>query len=253
MFTQLVGPELEMWLQRVLKVHEDKVDIGYAPNVAVTKKDVALVPEAFLLDNVLTLNECEKFITETERLGYAKVPFTYLSDGDVFKDIRNNLRVMWKVSPEIMTPIWERIRPFIPENIEIGPGKRVWTLNQENPLNERFRFYRYDAKQIVTSHFDGSFWRSFEEKSHFTCIIYLNDGFTSGETTFFPGGKNSNHFIKFTFPKAPSKVRPRAGTALLFRHTGPNSPMHQDSIHHSPKMKKYELRTDIMYKLEPSK
>jgi len=179
-----------MLLERAMKVHEDKVDFHYAPNVKVNKTELEGVPEAFLLHNVLTEEECLKYIKETERLGYTDAPIsTGLNSARMMKDVRNNLRVMWKASPEMTQPIWERICDLIPETITTPDG--VWNLLKEDSLNERFRFYRYDMKQSFEPHFDGCFPRSDKERSHFTCIIYLNEGFDGGETTFYPRGRNS--------------------------------------------------------------
>jgi hypothetical protein len=42
-------------------------------------------------------------------------------------------------------------------------------------------------------------------------------------------------------------VNPVQGSALLFYHVGPNSPLHEGSPHFSDNMNKYVLRSDIMY------
>lgn len=235
-------------LARAMKVHTVAAKIYYEPNVIATKEDVEGVPEAFIIHNALTPRECEKYIEITEGLGFTDAPIsTGLNSAQMMKDVRDNLRVMWQATPEMMNPIWERIKTLIPATVTLGSGKE-WHIVNEHPLNERFRFYRYDEKQIFQPHFDGCFPRKIgEEQSHFTLIIYLNDGFDGGETTFFPGNINSmwNAQRKTHQEK---RVNPKVGSALLFRHSGVNSPLHEGSPHRSPGMRKYVLRTDVMYR-----
>ena len=96
-------------------------------------------------------------------------------------------------------------------------------------LNERFRFYRYDVGQRFAPHTDGYFERTNGERSHFTFMVYLNDGFEGGATAF--------HHSK------PSlRVTPVRGMALVFYHR---------QLHEGMpvvKGRKYVLRTDVMYR-----
>lgn len=51
-------------------------------------------------------------------------------------------------------------------------------------LNELFRFYRYEPGQQFRKHRDQSYIRNSKEASYFTFMIYLNDDFKGGTTTF---------------------------------------------------------------------
>jgi len=244
----------ESHLARAMKVHTVEGKIYYEPGVIATREEVEGVPEAFIIHNALTPKECAKYIELTEQLGFTDAPITTgLNTAQMMPDIRDNLRVMWQASPEMMNPIWERIGHLIPETIVLTKeSKKDWHIVKEHPLNERFRFYRYDQSQVFQPHFDGCFPRKIgQEQSHFTLIIYLNDGFDGGETTFFPGNINSlwNSNRKTHEEK---RVNPRTGSALLFRHSGVNSPLHEGSAHKTPGMRKYVLRTDVMYRVEPN-
>jgi len=229
-------------IARASVVHEVDLDINYTKEVTVTREELAGVPSAFLLHNVLTPEECQIYIDESERLGYTDAPITTGAGPQMLKDVRDNLRVMWQASPRMMIPIWERVRDFFPQQLP-EPALSEWKLVMDNALNERFRFYKYDTEQVFRPHYDGHFRRATGEKSHFTFIIYLNDGFKGGETTFFMGpGIYSKR-------KEADEVRvnPRQGTALVFRHTGKHSPLHEGSAHFSAGQYKYVLRSDIMY------
>eukprot|EP01112_Ceratiomyxa_fruticulosa_P005805 TRINITY_DN1664_c0_g1_i1.p1 TRINITY_DN1664_c0_g1~~TRINITY_DN1664_c0_g1_i1.p1 ORF type:complete len:349 (+),score=83.07 TRINITY_DN1664_c0_g1_i1:128-1048(+) len=236
-------------IKRANVVHQVELDIDYAKDVVVTREEIEGVPDAFLLHNVLTEEECRLYLEEVERLGFTEAPITTgLNSYAMMSDVRDNLRVMWQASDRMLTPIWQRARSFFPTYL--GDMKLKWHLKTTNALNERLRFYRYDPEQTFRPHFDGCYRRpSGDEQSHYTFIIYLNDGFDGGETTFFPGNINSLWSKK---PVAKERrVNPRTGTALVFRHTGVNSPLHEGSPHHSIGMRKYVLRSDVMYSLTP--
>eukprot|EP00456_Euglypha_rotunda_P034304 TRINITY_DN26449_c0_g1_i1.p1 TRINITY_DN26449_c0_g1~~TRINITY_DN26449_c0_g1_i1.p1 ORF type:complete len:153 (+),score=3.55 TRINITY_DN26449_c0_g1_i1:327-785(+) len=143
-------------------------------------------------------------------------------------EIRNNKRVMWQSEKTIWDPIWQRVKKLVPQEIKLG--KDTWT---PCGLNERLRFYRYDGGEVFKKHYDGCFPRNDDEISLLSFIVYLNDGFEGGCTTFFVRSK-------------AVKVDPVGGSALLFFH-GPHSqsPLHEGSL--LKKGRKYVLRSDVMY------
>jgi hypothetical protein len=85
------------------------------------------------------------------------------------------------------------------------------------------------------------------EQTHYTFIIYLNDDFDNGETVIFPEGNTGIHGKP---PVQEVRVRPKSGMALLFRHSGPDHPLHSGTAHSTPGKRKYVLRTDVMYLLD---
>jgi len=90
------------------------------------------------------------------------------------------------------------------------------------------------VEKFFRKHYDGCFPRNANEMSLLTFIVYLNDGFEGGCTTFFVNSK-------------AVKVEPEMGSGLLFfhgRHSA--SPLHEGSL--LTKGRKYVLRSDIMYK-----
>lgn len=91
-------------------------------------------------------------------------------------DIRNNKRVMWQISDEDLLPIWERVCEFMPKTFRTSDrSTNVWQLNEDRGLNERFRFYRYEANDYFAPHYDGCYARNGSEQSHFTFIVrYLS-------------------------------------------------------------------------------
>ena len=100
-------------------------------------------------------------------------------------------------------------------------------------VNERIRFYRYDPGQQFDWHTDGFFRRDELEQSRLTFMVYLNDGFAGGETSF-SGDGCTPRFADFS-------VTPSTGLALFFTHMLPHKgqPVTEG--------RKYVLRTDVMY------
>ncbi|MDJ0366019.1 2OG-Fe(II) oxygenase [Hymenobacter sp. H14-R3] len=93
-------------------------------------------------------------------------------------------------------------------------------------LNELFRFYRYQRGHKFKGHYDESYARNAHEASYFTFMVYLNDNFQGGDTTF-----------------RGVRIRPRQGMALIFLH----SLYHEGS--EVTQGVKYVLRLDVMYRL----
>ncbi|EYF02969.1 prolyl hydroxylase family protein [Chondromyces apiculatus] len=173
----------------------------------------------FTLSSVLSAEECEHLIQRAEGVGFADAPVTVgVNKFRMAPDIRNNLRVMVD-APEDAAWLWARIEPFVPASF--GDFYAVG-------LNERLRYYRYQAGQFFDWHRDGSFMRSRDEQSMLTVLFYLNDGFAGGTTDFMDGDGDLC-------------VPPQRGGALLF--------MHQLSHRGAPVLAgtKYVLRSDVMY------
>ncbi len=169
------------------------------------------------IDNFWTEKECVEFISKSELIGYEPATIDTERGQIVVESVRNNNRVIYKDSI-LADNIWRQLKPFAPE--KIGNSKAIG-------LNELFRFYKYQVGQTFKRHKDQSYIRNEIEASYYTFMIYLNDNFDGGETTF-----------------AKLTIQPKQGTALIFYH---------DLEHEGSSVTngtKYVLRTDIMFKLE---
>jgi predicted 2-oxoglutarate/Fe(II)-dependent dioxygenase YbiX len=183
------------------------------------EKESLLNDTIFVIRGFLTPEECAHFIERTEAAGYEGAPITTSVGFVMRKEVRNNGRVMLD-DPELARRLWERARPLLPAE---------WFYWRAAGFNERFRFYRYDVGQRFAAHTDGYFERDNGERSHFTFMVYLNDGFTGGTTNFYHG-------------RSPLRVVPEAGMALVFAH----KQLHDGAP--VEKGRKYVLRTDVMYR-----
>lgn len=173
--------------------------------------------DIFTIDNFWTAQECESFIAESELLGYEPATVDTENGQIVVEAVRNNNRVL-HTDILLAETLWKKLEPLAPP--KIGNSVAVG-------LNELFRFYKYQSGQEFKKHRDQSFIRNEVEASYFTFMIYLNDNYIGGETTF-----NS------------ITIQPKQGMVLLFQH---------DLEHEGSSVKegtKYVLRSDIMYRLE---
>lgn len=180
----------------------------------------------FVVHQLFSPHECERFVQISEDVGYEDALLTSPNGNVLRKDIRNNQRVMFK-NDEFADSLWVRASDFVPSEIEGRAAVGV---------NELLRFYRYDPGQRFNWHQDFAYERDNGEKSFLTFLIYLNEGFEGGETSFEDSYSDD--------PFEPFSVTPQLGTALFFEH----------QTHHAGELvrsgRKYVLRSDVMYAAE---
>ncbi len=168
----------------------------------------------FTIPGFIDATECADLIRHSEQVCYEPATVVTADGTRVVDSIRNNARVIEDDFDRALA-LWSRVRTHIPPFL--GPRQAIG-------VNERFRFYRYDPGERFAGHIDAPFRRENGETSFLTFMIYLNDGFTGGETTF-----------------RETTVVPEPGMALLFRH----DLFHEGSA--VTKGRKYVLRTDVMF------
>lgn len=169
--------------------------------------------------------ECDDYIRLGETTGFEEAPITTSRGMIMMKDVRNNDRVMID-DPARALAIYQRLSD------DLAPSfQRTWA---PVGLNERLRLYRYDIGQQFDWHRDGYFQRPNGERSLFTFMVYLNDDFDGGATSFNDDG--------FGFSTGGMlRITPAKGMALLFHHP---------ILHRGEPVtagRKYVLRTDVMY------
>ncbi len=170
-------------------------------------------PRAFSLERFLSADECAALIALAEREGFAAAGVRTADGPKAMPAIRNNERAML-AAPDWVALIWQRLGRVELPRLE---GESALGLPRE------LRFYKYLPGQRFKMHKDGP-WREDGLTSRLTLLVYLNDGFTGGDTDF-----------------RDFRVKPEAGAALLFVH---------DTWHEGAAIEagtKYVLRSDVMY------
>ncbi len=172
-------------------------------------------PMLWTIDELLTPAECDEQIARIESLGPELATInTGRPGGEIRRGLRNNGRITVDDRP-FTDLLWSRVARHIPTIFGRSP----------TGVNERLRGYRYQPGEYFGLHYDGNFARD-GECSELTFMIYLNDGFSGGETSF---------------PELDKTIRPRTGTALLFQHM---------LLHEGCAVQrgvKYAIRSDIMF------
>jgi len=201
----------------------------------------------FLLHNVLSKNECEWYINQTEGFGYESLT-GYKSE------YRNNTRIVL-MSDELSALIYERIKEFVPTEVLVETDSAMKMTSEFGTeglwhpygLNHCWRFCKYQPGGHFSPHFDGYYAKSATDRSLYTFMLYLNGGFDGGETNFIRSVSDATpHKIDGEIAKVIAKVKPEAGLALIFLHP---------FLHEGSQLKsnvKYILRSEIMFKQEPT-
>ena len=122
--------------------------------------------EIFTVNEFLSADECETYITLAEQIGFSAAPINTFNGPQVHNDVRNNTRAMLD-DPAVSGDLWNRISQYVPDRF----GN--WRVCG---VNERIRFYRYDVGQQFDWHFDGYYQRPNGERSRLTFMVYLNEG-----------------------------------------------------------------------------
>ena len=180
----------------------------------------------FTIDNFFSREECQQYIELSEDYGFEEATVTSATGSVRISKLRNNDRVMFK-NKEVAEWLFDRLIDFVPSEFDGRAAKAV---------NELFRFYRYEPGQQFDWHQDFPYERDNGEKSYLTLLVYLNDDFEGGETSF-DDSYSDEPFDEFS-------VQPTAGMALLFLH---------ETHHKGEKVLngcKYVLRSDVMYAAE---
>ena len=186
---------------------------------------------AFVVENLLTPDECTRLLALTHQRGYERA-LVNIGGGRQAQidDVRKSGRCILD-SPGFAKVLWQRIGHMMPH---MGRGKG-WPIE----LNERFRFLRYVPGDYFRPHRDGSYPRpgnhpNYGDKSCLTVMIYLDEPTKGGQTNFINEHKLSTDESRVT------SVVPRVGMGLVFEH---------QLYHEGAELlegTKHAIRTDVM-------
>jgi hypothetical protein len=216
----------------------------------ITYHNHPIVPNLSIIKDVLSPTECQTIIAATESIGFLPdAPIR--DDGSEASILAHN--VYWVVDQSLHDTLWERVRPHVPAQVA---GKKA------RGINRRFRVYRYVPGAEYRCHIDGAWPPSgvdpvtkayhydssppeARQSSLFTFLIYLNDEFEGGETTFFLPSVREG--VMNAYP-----VNPVMGSVAVFPHGETKGAL----LHEGTGVRKgakYIIRTDVEYDVEPGK
>jgi hypothetical protein len=139
--------------------------------------------QAFTLKNLLSKEECEEIMKTTTEKKFNDLKKQYL------EETRDSSRLC-VLDSELSTLLWKRINKIIRKDhleMNFSPiGFNTSGFWEPCRVNECFRISKYESpSKGFASHFDNQFTTSFDEKSVFSLIIYLNEEFKGGETVIY--------------------------------------------------------------------
>ncbi|HAA56175.1 MAG TPA: oxidoreductase, 2OG-Fe(II) oxygenase [Myxococcales bacterium] len=172
-----------------------------------------LAEGVFAVPNFLSAARCAELIAYAEKQGFEAAKVGSSGKHMKMEHLRNNARRI-EDRPVLAQELWPALQPHVPDE---------YFGCRPNGLNERFRFYRYREGERFGWHADGAYRRPNGEESIYTLLIYLNEGYVGGETSF-----------------KEVEVVPQTGLAVFFLHK---------KEHRGCELVegvKYVLRSDIM-------
>lgn len=222
---------------------DNSVPLSQAPPATTFHKHPS-VPNLSLMRDVLSIDECKSIVAACEKVGF--LPDAPLRDDGAEASILAH-NVYWMVDQAFHDSLWDRVKAFIPAELE---GRKA------RGINRRFRVYRYVPGAEYRCHFDGAWPPSgvhpktgkylydasppeAKQSSLFTFLVYLNDDFEGGETTFFTPSLRDG--VINAYP-----VRPVMGSIALFPHGESKGAL----LHEGTGVRKgakYIIRTDVEY------
>ncbi|THV44144.1 hypothetical protein BGAL_0719g00020 [Botrytis galanthina] len=210
-----------------------------------------IVPNLHLLKDVLSPEECIRIIAAGETVGFTPdAPIR--EEGEENSILAHNF--YWVVDNSFCDGLWNRVKEFVPTQVN---GKQV------RGLNRRFRVYRYVPGAEYRAHIDGAWPPSgidptndkyiydssppeAKQSSLFTFLIYLNDEFDAGETTYFLPSAKEGSMNAYS-------IKPIQGSVAMFPHgETEGSLLHEGTgvKRSSSASAKYVIRTDVLYDVD---
>ena len=212
------------------------------------------------IHNVLSQRQCNEIIDNSMQKEFGSMLGKYKSCQ------RNNSRSLildetlaanlWKdLEPEISSFMIENNLPFQPLGFDVSRGE--WMLYG---LNEAFRINQYSStgNQFFAIHRDAQYCPNGDRRSLLTLLVYLNDDFSGGETSFYLPSDTKDESVSVGKDMIVEdeiksrggieegydafKIEPSVGKAVIFS---------QNILHESipvTKKTKFVLKTDIVVK-----
>jgi len=212
------------------------------------RHDLPGVPGAFIINDVFEPAECQSLIKAAENVGLEPDEPIAGSATELTSVLAHNL--IWLADKEFLAILYGRIRDFMPQSIQGGAVQGI---------NARFRIYRYRSGALYRPHIDGAWPASALDEtttppsyiydsdptvySRLTLLIYLNDNFDGGCTTFFL--PSSTMGVLEARP-----VKPCTGTVCVFPHGAAIGSLLHEGSGVVGAGSKYVIRTEVLYEVD---
>ena len=216
----------------------------------IRREDVPGVPGAFVVTGALTAAECRQLSGTAEHMGF-------MPDHPVGQERPTGIDACeWLADDGILGTLFERVRPHLPPLLPAAKAGKEGAGPAGGAvagINARWRLFRYGPGAVYRPHIDGSWVGSGidagtgeyvhdpfgDRRSRLTCLVYLNEGFDGGSTTFYiPAAGGAGLEAR--------GVKPQAGAVLFFPQGNTASLVHEGS--EVTRGCKYVIRTGEFFK-----
>jgi hypothetical protein len=182
------------------------------------------VPLLWTVDSLLSEAECAVLLSAHADAEWLPATINSAAGRVVETRVRDSRTAIVR-DPELAALLYARALPHLPARMRDQMGGRP---RQVRPfgLYQPLRIYRYEIGEHFGLHHDQSYQDPGGRRSLLTFMVYLNEGFSGGETSF---------------PEQGQVITPRTGMALLFQHM---------LLHAGERVTsgtKYALRTDVLF------
>lgn len=214
----------------------DNSDLLSSSAVNIKSRSVSVpgVPGGFVIPHILSPQECDRWLSIAQTMKFAP---------DTVVGINH---VLWLAQSRLIESVYERVKPHLPPTIDQCAVAGI---------NARLRFFCYEPGAEYRVHVDGAWPGSgfnaegvpvddiFGDRySRLTFLIYLNDDFEGGHTTFFTPSSSDIGLLE------ASAVKPSKGSILCFPHGDAVGSLAHEGTSVIRGLK-YVIRTDVLYML----
>lgn len=215
----------------------------------------AIGVDGVIVNNLLTVDECLRLVGAAEQSG----GFSFWdSEGNEDQRRVRNADTLEFDDPALCKSLYERLRPYLTLEKSFSPEDEDTFENElegewvATGLNTHLLINRYGTGGHFAPHADGSTVLSFNHRSLYTVLIYLNDCVEGGSTQILSGLDGATTVrpldgARVAKPEAVlQSVAPLKGRALMYYH----QVLHAGETVGKGSCK-YCLRTDVMYERRP--
>jgi predicted O-methyltransferase YrrM len=241
-----------------------------------------IVPGAFIVQNAISIENCEEIIDACEKAGFGKFNAGRNHHGAMQLLVTDEAAEA--VGSTIFSHVDMHVINIIASSMPLPNGKQEQDVEYDIAgLNRRWRIYRYEqgGEENFGPHIDAGFppsslskdgstliWNALDNQvettssgdfeptyaddtmSRLTVLMYLNDDFDGGHTKFYTPKAESSE------SEVIAAVKPKAGSILIFpqavgeeavQYAREHWPLHEGSPVSKGARPKYVIRSDVLF------
>ncbi|CAJ1442395.1 unnamed protein product [Effrenium voratum] len=233
------------------EVSPEKFPLPEEAEVSVKRWDIPGC-DAFVLDDVLTEEECRSLICQAEGL------WSFWEDDPARPRITfRNAHTVEVTHSSLAQRIWRRVAGWVQPEVSLSEDDDRFEVDIEGTwrpcgMNPKLLLSRYLEGGHFSPHTDdGTTVIDFNERTFYSCVLFLNASAWGGHTRLYADEQMRKELQKDEEGRLTgdaslvlAEVEPKPGRMLVFYHRL----MHEGV----PAAEKYIIRTDVLYRRAPA-